>query len=280
MKGKSLFILLLLQILLQTSCNSRDLYNFTTDNEFSAFVIDNFNSADNRYNAGKYKSAIHYYKKVVSAYECNKNNRVYYQKPTENAELIIKQYEKYYYSLYNIACCYALLKKNKEADRYLRTAVYAGYPHLNHLLADADLKRFFDGNPHLREEITDFFKSGNDSAIIANKVIRYVRGPSSAAEYAFSADGFTAIMYDETDDSKGNYRLIGTYKVINNFIVIQFTDEDYLETHGYILGPGMREEDCKKVHNKANIGHIIPIFSIGNTKGFYEWPFVRYKEKL
>lgn len=279
MKKKVLASFILIFLLFVSACKNREIYNFLSDEDFSRFVTNKYSLADNRYDAGRYYKAIKYYQEVINAYEYNKNNEVFYLLPSENVVDKIKIFEKYYYSLYNIACSFALLGKYEDADTYLQKAIYAGYPHLDYLLKDEDLQSYFSRNTDLKNKILNLYQKCNNSTLIANKIILHGRGPSSGDKYIFCDDGISVVMHDVSVDAKGNYKLNGTYKIINNFIVIDFTDENYLETKGYILGVGIQEEDCEKIHNKVSLRHIIPMFSIGNNKTYYEWPFVIYYTK-
>lgn len=276
MKKKYSPLLILVLLLILSTCNRRELYNFNSDEDFFHFVTNKYNLADNKFDADKYYKAIKYYLEVVNAYEFNKNNEVFKLYPSENVDNKIKMFEKYYYSVYNIACSYARLGKYGDVDTYLRKAIFCGYPHLEYLLKDEDLMEYFATNLEFKNDIINFYQKCNTSTSIDNKSILYGRGPSSGDRYVFSDDGFSVTMHDVSVDAKGNYRLDGTYKIINNFIIINFTDENYLETNGYILGIGIQEEDCEKIHNKISMRHIIPVFSIDNDKTYYDWPFIIY----
>lgn len=275
MKIKS-FIVFIVLFLIFCSCDSSELYNFGTDKEFLHYVITNYELADEKYDIGKYAKAINYYQEVINAYEFNKNNEVFHLEPSEAADDIINTFKKYYYSIYNIACSYALLGKYDEAELYLIRAINAGYPHLDYLLRDNDLEKLFVEKSNLASDVSYLYQICNNSNKIANKTIMYGRGPSAVDKYVFSDDGSTVIMFDVSVDAKGNYRLKGSYKIRNNFLILVFNEEDYLETKGYILGIGIQEEDCEKVHNKVTLRHVIPLFSIDNNKSYYEWPFLTY----
>ena len=108
-----------------------------------------------------------------------------------------------YFSLYNIACCYSILKQYQDAEYYLKFSVLAGYPYLDHILKDSDLENLFSVKKELKAEIQNLYKRGNSKDILVDKQIH--------------VDNLEGTIYSFFKDSKGNYRFTkqaGSYRDI------------------------------------------------------------------
>ena len=76
-----------------------------------------------------------------------------------------------YFSLYNIACSYSLLQEFDEAEYYLKYAILAGYPYLDHILKDSDLSNLFSVKKELKSDIQNLYNKGNSKELLIDKRI-------------------------------------------------------------------------------------------------------------
>ena len=107
----------------------------------------NYNEAENYFNKKNYEEAIKKYTEVFkhSAYFYNLKDEEKKQISSDHGLQFdeIGELKLLYYSLYNIACCYSLTGNFSKAKEYLFYAIYAGYPNLNYIFNDSDMKPFF-----------------------------------------------------------------------------------------------------------------------------------------
>lgn len=127
---------------------------FKSEKEFNSYVNANYKLGDEFYDKSDYRNAITHYENVINAYVCYKSEVINTEKT------FTKKYQTYYYSIYNVACCYSLLKNYAEDSAtysYLYFALESGYPHLDYLLNDKDLEFTFKHYPKLKEELSEDF---------------------------------------------------------------------------------------------------------------------------
>ena len=127
---------------------------FKSEKEFSSYVNENYKLGDEFYDKKDYRNAITHYENVINAYVCFHSGVINTDKSKN------KEFQTYYYSIYNVACCYSLLK-NYDEDYATRTYLYfalnSGYPHIEYLLNDKDLEFTFNHFLTLKEYITKDF---------------------------------------------------------------------------------------------------------------------------
>lgn len=127
---------------------------FSSEKEFNSYVNANYKLGDEFYDKKDYRNAITHYENVINAYVCFHSGVINTDKSKN------KKYQTYYYSIYNVACCYSLLK-NYDEDYATRTYLYfalnSGYPHIEYLLNDKDLEFTFNHFLTLKEYITKDF---------------------------------------------------------------------------------------------------------------------------
>ncbi|MBP3448857.1 MAG: hypothetical protein J6K22_00165 [Spirochaetaceae bacterium] len=127
---------------------------FKSEKEFSSYVNENYKLGDEFYDKKDYRNAITHYENVINAYVCFHSGVINTDKSKN------KEFQTYYYSIYNVACCYSLLKNYDEDSAtysYLYFALESGYPHLDYLLNDKDLEFTFKHYPKLKEELSEDF---------------------------------------------------------------------------------------------------------------------------
>lgn len=121
--------------------------NLTFDSQkaFEKYVAENYNEGEKFYDKKEYQEAIKKYQNVMNAFMSKYPEGI--------------QAKEYYYSAYNIACCYTLLKTGQlynnysNAYHYLMWAIDVGYPHIEYIFKDEDVKPLFKTYPDLRKSI-------------------------------------------------------------------------------------------------------------------------------
>ena len=127
---------------------------FKSEKEFSSYVNENYKIGDEFYDKKEYKNAIKHYENVINAYVCR------YPELINTKRTFNKEFQTYYYSIYNVACCYSLQQNYEEdyaTDIYLFFALNSGYPHIEYLLNDKDLEFTFNHFRSLKEKIIKDF---------------------------------------------------------------------------------------------------------------------------
>lgn len=129
-----------------------------------------YKNGDVLYDNEEYQNAIKSYEQFWKKY--NSNKAIFFNKITATFEIDSnKTVKESYYSLYNIACCYSLLKDYENSEYYLKYSILAGYPYLNHILEDKDLYNLFSEKKNLKEKIVELFNLGNNPNFLIGKQI-------------------------------------------------------------------------------------------------------------
>lgn len=129
-----------------------------------------YKNGDVLYDNKEYQNAVESYKQFWENYKLNKKifsneNKKLFEIDSNNTV------KESYYSLYNIACCYSLLKDYENSEYYLKYSILAGYPYLNHILEDKDLYNLFSEKKNLKEKIIELFNLGNNPNLLKGKQI-------------------------------------------------------------------------------------------------------------
>ncbi|WP_407426765.1 hypothetical protein [Treponema sp.] len=187
----------------------------------------NYDVAERLFDEKRYKEAIEEYLKVVEETES-----LYELKDSDKRDIASESLLKFdgigeakilYYSLYNIACCHSLIENFAESKKYLIAALHAGYPSLNYILNDSDMRPFFSSARSLKSEITEIYNLGNSKSLVQGKKFkRWVVNDCDA--YSFNGD--TVIQYYDTSDWLDR-KLKGTYEVKNYHILMHFYKVSY-----------------------------------------------------
>lgn len=119
--------------------------NFKDDKGFKNYIKSNYYAAEELFDQKQYEKAIAKYQNVMNAF--------LYRYPQDS------EMEEFYYSIYNIACCFA--KKNSEdfytdhknARQYILLAIDYGYPDVDYILKDKDVQCLFQTFPNLKNEL-------------------------------------------------------------------------------------------------------------------------------
>lgn len=248
-------------------------YDFKNDTEYEKFLNTNYQEAEKLYDLKKYQEAVVKYQEVVNAFEYH-NNDIIHLSLRDKVDSEILQYKMLYFSLYNIACCYSLLENFDKTKEFLNYALKAGYPYLEYILSDKDLKSYFEKVPDSKRILIDVYNAGNSNNVIECKSLRYARGPSCSI-FSFSSDSNSVIQHRITDSFNQDYSY-GYYSVKNYFIVCNFFKHTFLDNKGFVVGIGIKEEDCEKKVEDINMTVILPFYLIENVKTYYDWPSLSY----
>lgn len=214
--------------------------------------------AEELYQKKKYSRAIPYYKTVKDTFEQEFSNfNIYF-----NEKINYKQYESYYFALYNIACCYSLTHKISPAREYLTAAIKAGYPYIDHLLDDTDLNNLLYYDSLQKDYFIDLFNRGTKHPFSEDQYLELLCGPSTI-EQLFLKDNGKAILY-RYDESNNQHFRYGSFTVRNFCIECSLTKEEYLDSKGFIVGPGIKAEDCEKISKDIDQKMFIPLWIIDN----------------
>lgn len=149
-----------------------------------------------------------------------------------DGDIKINPRELLYYSLYNMACCKTRLHDFSQSRRFLYYAVLAGYPHINYILKDTDMKPYFDNSPDAKSELMNWVKQGNESSIVSEKSFRI---------YSFTAFNTVELYSDGTFKMElkdmyfwgGSY---GTYSVKNFVLILNPTKRFVYKHNGFSIG--------------------------------------------
>ncbi|MCR5290641.1 MAG: hypothetical protein K6E51_11670 [Treponema sp.] len=140
--------------------------------------------------------------------------------------------ELLYYSLYNMTCCKAQLHDYIQTRQYLYYAVLAGYPYINYILKDTDMKSYFDNSPDAKSELLHWVQQGNESSIVAGKTfsIGFFNGGCDVELYS---DG-TFMQEDRDMYYWGGF--YGTYSVKDFVLILNYTKKFEYEHNGLDIG--------------------------------------------
>jgi tetratricopeptide (TPR) repeat protein len=131
--------------------------------------------------------------------------------------------KEYYFSFYNIACIYSLRNNAGYSFHYLKEAVEHGYPYIDYLLNDPDLKNLFDAHDTIKQDIAAVYNRGFNPSIVSGKNLQKTWAGSSGFVYAFYDT--QNINYYELEVWTPEYSASmkhGTYKIKNYTIIITF----------------------------------------------------------
>lgn len=274
MKKKSLFFLLLLLI-----------YSISLSSESLNSIISYYEIANDYFDRSQYDKAIENYKNFWEKYNLNQSlfNASSIKIKKDNNETV----KESYFSLYNIACCYSIQKDYDKAEYFLKYAILAGYPYLDHVINDDDMSNLFKAKKELISEIQKIFNTGNISDLFIGKKI-YVEGYEDICFSFFKKnDGtycFTKYSNSPTDIAKHeiygegefdfkNYKLFLKYDVNkeiyqykeNNLRIEKDLNKKIETINWYKIGTDMSvsdyyiKEDWKGFYKKDNNEILIPI---------------------
>ena len=233
---KKLILAMTLFCALLLPCFSQKEYDSYLLEKFAELTAD-YNEGESYYDQKEYEKAIEAYTKVfcnASFHYGREEWRVAERKKEIEDEFgpqfdSVGEIKLYYFSLYNIACCYSRMKDFNKAKEYLLYAIYAGYPYLNHIYNDADLKEFFLSDDSLRSLIEKIYNEGNSKSLVMDKSFDY----SDYAELGFNEDyviySFGDSMTQYTDGRMKDLKMRGRYEVKNYHIVMHFDRETYFQ---------------------------------------------------
>ena len=229
-------------------------FMFPLFSETNVSIFSDYEMGDAYYDRKDYDNAIKKYldywnKYILNIDELNKNCE-----SAKDKNGVIKES---YFSLYNTACCYSLLKEYENAEFYLIYSILAGYPYLDYLLKDSDLTNLFMEKKELKTEIQTLFKKGNVEDIFVDKRI--------------FVDSFEGISFYFFKDKNGNYRFTKNADVYLDIAKKEIYGEGSFEFNNFTLllkydvyketlqdyKNNLREEKKYKQHSEYIYWHTI-----------------------
>jgi len=135
---------------------------------------------------------------------------------------------EYYFAYYNLACIESLQNNINASYEYLCKALYYGYPYIDHIRKDADLRNLFDyNNGTYLNAIEEVYKAGSDNPV-AGKGYEW-KGGNASWDYHFTDDRHMYIHAWSVWPDPGGW-ISADYYVKNYIIVITnlkyFFDEE------------------------------------------------------
>jgi hypothetical protein len=122
-----------------------------------------------------------------------------------------------YFSYYNIACIESLLNKINSSYEYLCQAIYHGYPYIDHIKRDADLRNLFTyNNGVFLREVEKIYNAGSNN-LVAGKGYEWAGG-NAAWDYYFIDNGHMLIQAWSVWPDPGGW--ISAEYEIRNYIII------------------------------------------------------------
>lgn len=232
---KKIIISITLFFTIIVSCFAQKEYDSFHLEEFAKLMTD-YNDGENFYDRKEYEKAIESYTKVFfnAAFHYHyKDWKVEEHKNEIETEFgsqfdSIGEIKLYYFSLYNIACCYSLLGNFIKAKEYLLYAIYAGYPYLNHIFADADMKWLFLSDSSLKSQVEKIYNEGNSKSLVPNKKCRY-KDLYGSAEFGFDEGTVIYFDFDNYDGTQQDFKQRGSYEIKNYHILMHFDRRTYYQ---------------------------------------------------
>jgi len=138
-----------------------------------------------------------------------------------------------YYTYYNLACVHAIMNNLDTSFDYLKKALEDGYPYIDHIYKDPDLRNVFNKPGNVVNQIRAIYNAGSVNTF-AGKSFEYGRA-SEWDEYVF-VDGKNIFVRSTRDFNHVRY---GTYEIKNYQIIMRYDRETGYRGEGPIPGGGV-----------------------------------------
>jgi hypothetical protein len=159
-----------------------------------------------------------------------------------------------YFSYYNIACIESLLNKIDSSYEYLCRAIYHGYPYIDHIKKDADLRNLFAyNNGVFLRAVEEIYNAGSNN-LVAGKGYEWTGG-NTAWDYYFIDNSHMLIHAWSVWPDPGGW-ISAEYEIRNYVIIAKNIQYHYNE-----------EERWK---SKKFIIYLKDFVSLGGDKIYYE----------
>jgi tetratricopeptide (TPR) repeat protein len=138
-----------------------------------------------------------------------------------------------YFSYYNIACIESLRNNTEVAYEYLCKALYHGYPYLDHLKKDADLRNLFSyNNGSFLKSIEEIYNAGSNNMIMGKGYDW--QGGNASADYYFIDDNHMMAMFWSVWPDPGGW-ITAEYEIKNYIIIVKNIKYHYEEEERFKL---------------------------------------------
>jgi tetratricopeptide (TPR) repeat protein len=168
-----------------------------------------------------------------------------------------------YFSHYNLSCIYALSNNIAQSMNTLTEALEWGYPYIDHIFNDPDLRILYGSNDNL-EKINAIYRDGFIDRLSGKNIQHQIL--DDAVAYLFGDDKSVRKLFLTTDDRGVTNH--GTYEIKNYQLVIHYDKQDgYRGIEGFSLGDNMVWKNFEKYEKNISTDERIAIKSI--TPGNY-----------
>jgi hypothetical protein len=159
-----------------------------------------------------------------------------------------------YFSYYNIACIESLLNKIDSSYEYLCRAIYNGYPYIDHIRRDADLRNLFTYNNGIfLRQAGEIYNAGSNN-LVAGKGYEW-KGGNAAWDFYFIDSNHMLIQAWSVWPDPGGW-ISAEYEIQNYVIIAKNIQYHYNE-----------EERWKR---KKLIFYVKDFVSLGGDEIYYE----------
>ena len=123
-----------------------------------------------------------------------------------------------YYTYYNLACVNSMMNNPDTSFKYIKEALEYGYPDIDHIYTDSNLRNMFNKSGNLISQIRAIYNAGLVNSI-SGKSFEYEK-ENEWIEYVF-VDNKNIFVRSTKDFDNVRY---GTYEIKNYQIIIQYND--------------------------------------------------------
>lgn len=140
-----------------------------------------------------------------------------------------------YFTFYNLACIYSIRNETEKALEFVINAIEWGYPYIEHLFNDPDLKNMYLSNDKAKETINTVYQKGFENNI-SDKIFEYYYHFSSCAFYF---ENNTNIKYLLLSSDNRQHIYHGAYEIKNYQIIMRFNYETGKRGYGKAYSAGV-----------------------------------------
>jgi len=125
-----------------------------------------------------------------------------------------------YYTYYNLACVHSMMNNLNTSFNYLKEALEYGYPYIDYIYKDPDLRNVFNRSRNVVNQIQAIYNTGFVNSL-SGKLFEYEK-ENEWIEYVFVDNKNIFVRSTKDLDNVRN----GTYEIKNYQIIIRYNDEE------------------------------------------------------
>jgi tetratricopeptide (TPR) repeat protein len=186
-----------------------------------------------------------------------------------------KNVREKYFSYYNLACIYSINMNLKKSFEYLVYAIEWGYPYINYIFSDVDLKNLFASNKEIKTKINDIYRKGFINNFSGKVYEVWLVNDAIALHFKDNKNIEKFILTGPTEIK--SIILHGTYEIKNYQIIIHYNKETGFKGTGEreaAIGVGYFYERYDDYYSKnIDIIQIIPtaVITAENKDQAFSW---------